>query len=281
MGNKKERVTSQQKIAWLREQKIIAYSTKKKGYIAPQSERKKRLSEHSINRLYGFYKTKKHPKSTPFYEVYGEKKKLERHLERYPERKISTPSGGISPKIYVTKIHHKTKKNVDEQIRVKYPGVDIEYGRWYETPQHVRDEFFYIIRPSITSTKINENKNRIDTVIDHIIEILDIMVTQRQTLYKDHDVGALVYYRAGKLQIENIEGYTRAPWTNIFDLDLFRDSLHDAFNAALNILSRPSATAKTYVRFTKLLVYVSTSTKATQFNLMRPHHRPPKKRSKK
>lgn len=271
---REKRATSKE-ITWLRKKKIIRYNKKKKGYIAPQSEKKKKLSPSAIKRLYGFYKTKKRPKSTPFYEVYGEKKKLERHLERYPEKKISTPAGNITPRTYIRKIHRETRKKVDEEIRKKHPAVEIEYGRWYETPKHVRDEFYYHIEPPIRATILTEPKakKRVETITNEIIDILNIIISKRKDLYKDHVVGALIYYKATNVvlnnQTENIVGYTRARWTNAFDLITFQDELLKAFGDALHVLHAPSSTDKTAVIFKKVLVYISTRQIAKTINIMR------------
>jgi hypothetical protein len=235
-----------------------------------QASGKKVQSKAVIQRLYKFYITDKNPASRPYFEAYSLRKRTLSRIEREgSESSISTPRGRISGTKYVRDVDTRTGKTFEKSLP---PEVSIRYGRYYKTVQHVRDEFTYRIRPSIRCNQATYSQaaRRAERIVGEIVAVLRRLIKQRGSLYRDHDVGAIVRYRCHDIEtrdgIDNPVGYCRVPWITVHDVDLFNVALSEAFETALNIVFKYPGGS---VSVSRVDVYVSTKWRSTNLDLLR------------
>lgn len=252
--------THAQKISWLRKNKIVL--------------KKEKIRPSTVNRLYSFYH--RNPLSTPRNLAYGYPERLEKKIMRYGAKAvIRTPKGKITGKQYV----RSRAKSSQKEVRDLLPGyITPKFGMYYSKVKHVRDEFIYIIKPRIISTRTNKRqtlRKLQSVVIPDIVFYLSIFLEKRAYLYKHHDIGALLHYDTSNFTtasgVENPSGYTRMPWITVYNNDMVAEALFEAFQGALHIFDTVSGKASrgATIELFRVDIYISTKEKATTFDELR------------
>lgn len=179
----------------------------------------------SVYRLYNFYITQKHTKSTPRYLAYATSKRFEQRLAEteHPERiKVRSGTGKfVSLRRRTLHSEKRSKEDIEAAFSNK---IDVDLGNWYPTVRRTRDlirlnykKFFYE-----KGVKFDYIKATQDTIVPAVIRaytkitpiiasIIEYTIKKRGSVYSTHQVSIqalgrtvhLVVYKGGRDQKTN------------------------------------------------------------------------------
>ncbi len=261
--------TYQQKLSWL----------KSHGY----KFKAKKPAVSTVNRYYSVFR--RYGVDIPIEYASGNVRRIPKKIER--QKSFTTPKGKITAeqfkksegyqRIQIKAEDKKTKEEIIQKLPYRFQGRQI-FNHYYSWVKHVRDEFTYSIRPPIVATNskasIDHAKKQFQTeVYPEIADLVDNLIKYRGSIYRDHDFGALLYYDTFQMVTasgeHNPKGYIRVGWTAVEHKERFLKGVLEAVERALLVLSSASASAKSYLKITRIDIYVSTKTRATKTDLMR------------
>jgi len=213
-----------QRLPSVEEQKRIL---KKKGINIGRARTK-----GSVYRLYNYYITQKHPKSTPRIYAYAMEKRLLQRIDSAPEPdkvEVRTGTGRKVPvRNFIRRMDRESQKEFERSLP---PNMSFQYGKRFRTVDKVRDFGVYEILPPIKANlvTVDHARKRAQQVVDELITIIHIAQWRRGRFYKNYDVGGRIIAEGHNFDIrdgpQNPPIVVSLPWTGLYKDDwLFQKS---------------------------------------------------------
>jgi hypothetical protein len=184
--------------------KGFSIKTKTKGFRLPSKKEQLRLLKKkginigrarttwSVYRLYNYYITQRHPKSSPRYLAYGTGKQFERRIETAKEPEKILVRTGTGKKVSAASVIRRLDKESQKEFERELPSnVTFTYGKRYTANDKIRDPGIYQILPPIKASvlTIEQARKRAQLVTDDIINIIHIAQRTRKRFYVNYDIG--------------------------------------------------------------------------------------------
>lgn len=250
----KKKLTPQQKLSWLKNNKIIT---------------KEKPSQSTINRLYSFYH--RNPINTPLYVAYGLQKRIDKRLDQYgADYKMQTPKGRITAKKYMQDTVKQRFKNVNRKLSYQTTFTHSKYKKYMHRVQD-----YLVYRPNITANDENIDRamKKIQTQLLPVIrKDVDLVAKNFNMFYKTALIGAVSSFKSHDFPQGLGYNYQRLGFIRLYEkqyrkyLDFFIDEL---FNTIRNGLRLVYEYDKMQVTLFKIELIFTSDKKASMYEKLR------------
>lgn len=233
----------------------------------------------SVYRLYNFYITQKHPKSTPRYQAYATQKRLMSRIDTAEHPEKITIRTGTGQKIKASSIIKRYDRESREEFeRSLPPNISFQYGKKYRTVDKVRDHGIYIIQPPIEATVVtlDHARKRAMQVTQELIDIIHIAQRTRRRFYQNYDVGGRIVAEGRNFDTsddmpKNPPIVVSFPWTGLFRPDdmFYGTFMEQGFDDVFKALHATSAQDKAKVIIYRVELKFSTDKRPSNIDRLR------------
>jgi hypothetical protein len=254
------------------EQQVAAL--KKKGINIGRARTK-----WTIYRLYNFYITQHHPKTTPVTYAYATSKKTFSSIEqsKTPEKMMVRTGTGkkVSARNLIRKLDQTNRKEFERSLP---RNVSFQYGRTYRTVDKVRDQGTFIIDPPIAATvlTLDHAHKRAEQVISQLLDVIHLAQRFRGRFYKDYVVGGKIVAEGRNFDTsddmpKNPPIVVSMPWTGLYreDFMFHRMFMDQGFEDVFKVLHATSAQDKAKVIIYRVELKFSTNRRPSNTDRLR------------
>lgn len=255
MGEKKERLTTDQKLIFLYKHKIIEKDTKP--------------STSTINRLYSFYQ--RNPLDTPIALAYGLSKRINTRVKKYGgSYMLKTPKYPITAERYIQKqaqqITVSTKKQISHKATLK-SSIYRPYSK------RMQDYLSYRYHITCNEDSLNKVLMYIQrNVLPTIKQDVEIVTQNFMKFYHTPLVGSIAEFSSQDFPMGMGENYQRVAFTRIYKdkrkqyIDFFIESLYESIkNGFLICLQYDKMT----ITLNKIEIVITSDLRATAYEKLR------------